>query len=145
MSEENQEPEELMDIIAKYAKEYGEDTRIDELRLREMLLKMAGIKGKWISYKAYNKAALIKLKRRQERILDEGVDIVKQQHEDAGHPILKKGAEEILKNSKKYKEITHKVENLTALVEYFSDSVYAIQNINWDIKNLIETIKIDEM
>ena len=145
MSEENQEPEELMDIIAKYAKEYGEDTHIDELRLREVLLKMAGIKGKWISYKAYNKAKLIKLKRQQEQLLEEGVDIIKQKKENEGHPVSSKGAEMILRNTKRFKELNNKVENLSALVDYFSDSVYAIQNVNWDIKNLIETIKIDEM
>lgn len=145
MTEQNQEPSDLMEILGKYAKEYGEDTHIDELRLRETLLKMAGIKGKWITYKAMNRAKLIKLKKQHQQLLDEGVDVIKQKRAEEGNPVSSRGAEMILRNTKKFRELDERIESLSALVDYFSDSVYAIQNINWDIKNVIETIKIDEM
>lgn len=145
MSQENQEPEELMDIIAKYAKEYGEDTYLDELKLRESLLKMAGIKGKWISYKCINKAQLIKLKKQKDKLMDEGVDLIKNKREEDGNPVSKKGAEMIIKDTKRYKELDYKIQTLTALVEYFNDSVDAIKGINWDVKNLLDDIKMDEM
>lgn len=145
MTEQNQEPSDLMEILAKYAEEYGKDTYIDELRLREALLKIAGIKGKWITYKAMNTAKLIKLKKQQQQLLDEGIDIIKQKKDEEGNPVSRRGAEMILKNTKKYRELDERVESLTALVTYFVDSVKAILDINWDIKNLIDNNKMEEM
>lgn len=145
MSEQNQEPSDLMEILAKYAEEYGKDTYIDELRLREVLLKIAGIKGKWITYKAMNTAKLIKLKKQKQQLLDEGIDIIKQKRDEEGNPVSRRGAEIILKNTKKYRELNERVESLTTLVTYFNDSVEAILDINWDIKNLIDNNKMEEM
>jgi hypothetical protein len=145
MTEQNQEPSDLTEILAKYAEEYGKDTYIDELRLREVLLKIAGIKGKWITYKAMNTAKLIKLKKQKQQLLDEGIDMIKQKRDEEGNPVSRRGAEMILKNTKKYRELNERVESLTALVTYFNDSVEAILDINWDIKNLIDNNKMEEM
>jgi hypothetical protein len=145
MTENNQQTEDILDIIEKYAKEYGADAYIDEFRLRELELKIPGIKGKWASYKAVNRAKLFKLKRERDKLLDEGVDIIKSKRESQGNPISNKGAEFILKKSTQYREVNDKIEKLTILCDYFDDCLKNIQSIGFDIKNLIDTTKIEEM
>lgn len=137
--------EDLLSIIENYAKEYHEDTLIDEMRLREMELKIPGLKGKWACYKAVNKAQLVKLKNQRDELLDEGVALIKQKKEDEGNPVSLKGAEYILKRSEKYKQLDEKITRLTVLCEYFEDSVKNIQSIGFDVKNLVDTLKLDEM
>ena len=138
-------PEDILDILEQYSKEYHEDTVLDDFRLREVELKVPGIKGKWASYKTVNYAKLLKLKRHREELLDEGVEIIKNKREDDGNPVSLKGAEYILRKSTKFRELDHKISVLTLLCEYFDDSLKNIQSIGFDIKNLVDTIKMDEM
>jgi len=138
-------PEDILDILERYSKEYHEDTVLDDFRLREVELKVPGIKGKWASYKAVNYAKLLKLKRQREELLDEGISIVKQKREDDGNPVSLKGAEYILRKSSNFRELDNKISILTLLCEYFDDSLKNIQSIGFDIKNLVDTIKMDEM
>lgn len=140
-----QDNSDIIEIIDAYSKEYAEDSMIDEYRLREMLLKIAGIKGKWVTYKAINKAKLYKLKQKRDNLIEEAVPAIQQKREDEGHNVTKRGAEMILRSTKKFKDLDNSITKLTILSEYLEDSVKCIQFINNDIKNLIDTIKVDEM
>jgi len=137
--------EDIIEIIEKYSKEYGMDTILDETRLREIELKIPGIKGKWASYKAVNKAKLFKLKKDRDRLLSDGVEIVYKERSESGNPVSKHGAEKILRNTQKFQVIAQDIERLTILCEYFEDTLKNIQSIGFDVKNLVETIKIDEL
>ena len=146
MAEDSQVDEnDILTILEEYTSEYYKDTHIDEIKLREMELKVPGLKGKWASYKAINKAKLFKLKKQREELMDNGIDMIKQKREADGNPVSYKGAENILRNTKKFKELNKQIERLTILCDYFEDALKNIQSIGFDIKNLIDTIKLDEM
>lgn len=140
-----QDNSDIMDIIETYSNEYFEDSIIDECKLREMELKIPSIKGKWATYKGINKAKLFKLKQERVKLIEEAVPAIQQKRESEGHVVSKKGAEFILRGTKKFKDLDEKITKLTILNEYFEDSLKNIQSISFDIKNLVDTIKIDEM
>lgn len=142
---DNQIEPELLVILQKYIDEYALDSAIDELRLREQELKIPGIKGKWASYRAVNKAKLARLKYDRDILLEKGVEMVYDAKQKQGDPITKKGAEYIVKKSEKYLNLDKKITNLTILCEYFDDCLKNMQSITFDLKNLIDTIKIDEL
>jgi hypothetical protein len=141
----NKQKQDVEEIVKEYIEEYSKDVNFDETRLREYELIIPGLKGKWSGYKAINKAKLNKLKRERESLLEHGVDAVYNQKKDAGDNVTKKGAEEILKRSKTFKEIDHKVDELYVLVELFESCELNMRQLGFDIKNLIDTIKLDEM
>ena len=148
MSKEKQgkDSDDIIEILTAYADEYSNDSRIDEFRLKEMELKIPGLKGKWASYKAVNKAQLYKLKKERDRLIEEGVPKIKERNEAQGNPVISnKHAENILKQSKMFKELEESINRLTVLCEYFEDALKNMQQIGFDVKNLVDTIKIDEM
>jgi hypothetical protein len=144
MTQKTQE-EDIVDIVQQYADEYFRDTYVDELKLNEMTLKVPGIKGKWATYKSINRAKLHKLIKQKQELLDSGIEMIKQKRESEGNPVSFKGAENILRNTKKFKELQTEIDRLTILTDYFQDALDCIKSMNWDVKNIIEAIKLDEM
>ena len=140
-----QDDSDIMEIIDTYSKEYAEDTIVDEFRLNEMLLKIPGIKGKWVTYFSINQAKLYKLTKEAENLIEEAVPVIQQKRETEGHNVTKKGAEMIVKNTKKYKELSDKISKLKVLDQYFQRSLGMIQYINQDLRNFIDSKKMDEM
>jgi len=144
MNEKNQE--DILELLDHYGKEYAQDSTIDEFRLKEMELKIPGLKGKWASYKAVNKARLFQLKEERNHLVEEGVPkLIKRNEESGNPPYSEKRAEYLIRSSKKYKELTDSINKLTILCEYFDDALKNMQQIGFDVKNLVDTIKIDEM
>lgn len=133
------------EVAQKYIEEYARDSVVDELRMGEIQLKIPGIKGKWASYKLINKLKLNKLLREKAELLNRGVDMIYEKKKDEGHNVTRTGAEKILRRTEKFRTLDEKIQNLTELCEYFDKCVKFIGDIHWDVKNWVDTKKIDEM
>lgn len=136
--------EDIKDVLEKYINDYQNDVIIDEFRLKEIELKVPSLKGKWSAIKARNKAELIRMKAELDDYVNTSLPILIQKSNESGNPLSKTKAEYKLKQSKKYKEHKNKIDNLSILVEFFESCEKNIQSMGFDIKNLVETIKLDE-
>jgi hypothetical protein len=144
MSNNNQENLSIPELTQKYIQEFYVDSNIDPLRIREVMLKMLSIKGKWASYKAVHRMKLNQLKSEQKRLIYEGVELIKNKRESEGNPVSSKGAGEILKNKKKYRELDEKIDNLNDLCIFFDDCLKSIM-YDKNIQSWVETTKLEEL
>lgn len=137
--------ESLETIIQNYINEYANDVKINEERLREVELKVPGLKGKWSGRKAINLAKLYELKKLRDNYIENNLDKLINKLKDNGEIVTKMGAEKMLRNSAKMKDILDNIKRLEILCEFFESCEKNMQSMGFDVKNLVDTIKIDEM
>lgn len=138
-----QDLEKVVEIIAK---EYRDDVYLDQLNLREMELRAPSLKGKWSEMRWRHRAKLFNVKQTRDDMVNPNmVRMVREKKETEGHSMTLKSAELLIKNSSKYKELNGKVERLEIICGFLESCEKNMQSIGFDIKNLVDTIKIDEM
>lgn len=129
-----------MEQLDIYIKELEEDVKLDELNLKEAALMLPARKAKWVSRLILEKNNLNDLQKKKNKIIYEVVEELKKESPiRLANPILEKTAE---KHSKVI-EINAQIDNKQNVVEFLERVEKTIHSIGFDIKNLIEVIKME--
>lgn len=137
--------ETIEDVLNTYIAEYNTDVQFDEFTLREMELKVPGLKNKWSGRKAIHKARYYQICDEIDNFINDNIDRIIKKSDDVGKKVNKIGAESIIKKSREYKDLITKKNNLKVLTDYFESCEKNIMSLGFDVKNLVETIKLDQM
>lgn len=127
-------------LLEDYIKELETDLKIDELTLKEYQLKLPGIKHKWAGRYIRHKLELNDLKKKRERIKKAVVDQVQEQSPvKLALPVIERTAE---KHSE-IVEIDSQMKQVELTVELLEKAEKTLSSASYDIKNLIEIIKLE--
>jgi hypothetical protein len=127
-------------LLEDYIKELENDLKIDELTLKEYQLKLPGIKHKWAGRYIRHKLELNDLKKKRERIKKAVVDQVQEQSPvKLALPVIERTAE---KHSE-IVEIDSQMKQVELTVELLEKAEKTLSSASYDIKNLIEIIKLE--
>jgi hypothetical protein len=127
-------------LLEDYIKELENDLKIDELTLKEYQLKLPGIKHKWAGRYIRHKLELNGLKKKRERIKKAVVDQVQEQSPvKLALPVIERTAE---KHSE-IVEIDSQMKQVELTVELLEKAEKTLSSASYDIKNLIEIIKLE--
>lgn len=131
-----------MEIIDKYGKELEEDIKIDMLNLRDAQMRLPAIKHKWASRLINHK---IELNETEELIIRAKQTIIEKQLTDVkvklSRPTLEKNAE----NHDTVKRLKNRVKELEFIVMYLDKIERILQSTTYDIKNLTEILKLEQL
>ena len=129
-----------MDQLGLYIKELEDDVKLDELNLKEAALMLPARKAKWVSRLILEKNNLSELNKKRNRIISEVVDELKKESAvRLATPTLEKAAE----RHKSVVEITTEIDQKQNVIEFLERVEKTIHSIGFDIKNLIEVIKME--
>tara|TARA_Y100000310_G_C20352776_1_gene655187 strand:+ start:115 stop:510 length:396 start_codon:yes stop_codon:yes gene_type:complete len=131
-----------MDDLDKFIEELGLDTRLDELNVRDVQLRLPGIKHKWAgrlirakidlnTLRKYRKKTVIVL---AERLIDESPIKL-------SVPMAEKKAcvdEQIL-------DIEDRISDCKVLIEFLEKAERIINSMTFDIKNVAEIMKLETL
>lgn len=127
-------------MIENYIKELESDLKIDELNLKEYQLKLPGIKHKWAGRYIRHKQELYEFKAKREEIKKRLVEQIQETSPvKLSLPIIEKTAE---KHSE-FKEIDKKISELTLVTELLEKAEKTLSSTSYDLKNLIDIIKLE--
>jgi predicted nuclease with TOPRIM domain len=127
-------------MIEDYIKELESDLKIDELNLKEYQLKLPGIKHKWAGRYIRHKHELFECRGKREEIKRKLVDQIQETSPvKLALPIIEKTAE---KHSE-LKEIDKKINELNLVVELLEKAEKTLSSTSYDLKNLIDIIKLE--
>jgi len=127
-------------IIDRYCEELGPEIRLNKLSLDEQQLTLPSLKHKWASRFINHKKNLIKLKNEKKSIFK---NLVHEYIENSPVKINLNIAEKAVINNKKILIIDEKIEQENLILEYLEKIQNIVNNIQWDIKNLIELEKLE--
>lgn len=127
-------------MLEEYIKELESDLKIDELYLKDYTLRLPGIKHKWAGRCIRHKLELVDLKAKKDKLkktLKERV--MESSAVKPSLPVLEK----IVDSSEEVKEFDKKIHEIELIVELLEKSEKTLSSASYDLKNLIDIIKLE--
>lgn len=129
-----------MSLLQRYIQELEEDVRLDELNLKDAALTLPGKKAKWVSRLMLEKSSLIELSKKKDKILNTVIEEIKKESPvKLTYPTLKDAAE----RHTAVAELNLELKEKEGVIEFLERVDKTIHSIGFDIKNLIELIKME--
>lgn len=128
------------EIIDRYSNELKPEISLNKLNLGEHQSKLPSLKHKWAGRYINHKRNLIKLKVQKKDLYSE---LIKEYIENSPVKININIAEKAVQNNPNIQKINNKIEEEQVILEYLEKIQSIVNNIQWDIKNLIELEKLE--
>lgn len=127
-------------MLDEYIKELENDLKIDELYLKDYSLKLPGIKHKWAGRCVRHKLELLSLKNEKEKLKkDVKNKLLKESPVKPTLPVLDK----LVENTDEIKDFDKKISELGLVVELLEKAEKTLSSTSYDLKNLIDIIKLE--
>ena len=131
-----------MNIIEQYISEIEKDLEINEFNIKESSMKTPSRKHFWVSKLIQHKKNLYKLQQEKESIKKEVVsEIIKNSAVRITAPVAEKAS---IKHPKLI-EINQKINDESLIVEFLEKTEKTFSSISFDIKNIIEIMKMEQL
>jgi hypothetical protein len=127
-------------ILEKYISELDSDVALDELNLKENALMLPARKAKWVSRLMKEKAALNELNKEKNQLIGKiGEEIRKESPVRLTTIVCEKTAEK----HEAVVEINKQINEKKIIIEFLEKVEKTIHSIGFDIKNLVDIIKME--
>jgi len=127
-------------LLDDYIKELENDLKIDELVLKDYQLKLPGIKHKWAGRCIRHKLEINELRKKREKLKKTVVEQIQEQSPvKLALPVVERTAE---KHSDII-DIDNQIKALELIIELLEKAEKTLSSTSYDIKNLIDIIKLE--
>ncbi len=131
-----------MKLLDQYIDEIEKDLQINEFNLKESSMKTPARKHYWVSKLINHKKNLYKLQKERNEIKKSIVNqIIKESPVKVTVPIAEKASY----NHEKMVEINEKIKQEELLVEFLEKTEKTFSAVGFDIKNIIEIMKMEQL
>ena len=131
-----------MNIIEQYISEIEKDLEINEFNIKQSSMKTPARKHFWVSKLIQHKKNLYKLQQEKESLKKEVVsEIIKNSAVRITAPVAEKAS---IKHPKLI-EINQKINDESLIVEFLEKTEKTFSSISFDIKNIIEIMKMEQL
>lgn len=131
-----------MDLYNRYKKEITEDLKFDSFNLKETAMLVPSKKHFWIARLNDHRIELSDLKNKKIKIIKSLI-----QKAEAASPVKlsKVNLEKMLEEMPEMLELDSKIAEQEHLIKYLEDSKWVFASFTDDVKNAIETTKLEQM
>jgi len=129
-------------LLEDYITELTQDIYIDEFNMKDVQMKLPAIKHKWTGRLIRAKIQIEENYKNRYIVINELADMLeKESPVTISHTLAKKKVED----HTKVKELNQNIKHLKLIVEFLEKTEKTLSSITFDIKNLIEIIKLETM
>lgn len=128
------------ELFQKYQSQVEKDLRFNQYNVQDLTMRLPGLKHFWVGKLIEAKINLKKLEDKKKELID---TLQNKTRPEIG--LSKVSMANIVLNNDTVREINNKIEEYKIIVEYLEKVEKIFHNASFDIKNYIETIKIDEV
>lgn len=127
-------------LLDDYIKELENDLKISELELKDYQLKLPGIKHKWAGRCIRHKLQLNDLRKKREALKRQLIDKIQEQSPvKLNLPVVERTAEK----ASEIIEMDNQIKEGELIVELLEKSEKTLSSTSYDLKNLIDIIKLE--
>ena len=131
-----------MDLYSRYKKEISDDLKFDAFNLKETAMLVPSKKHFWIARLNDHRIEVAALKSKKVKI----IKTLMQKAEQASPVKLSKAnLEKMLEEMPEMLELDEKIAEHEQLIKYLEDSKWVFASFTDDVKNAIETTKLEQM
>jgi len=131
-----------MQLLEKYITEMEQDLRVDAFNIKEVQLRLPAIKHKWVGRFVRHKMELMSLHKARDLKKKE---LVLKVIEQSPVKITEYTAEKTAESTTTLKEIDEKVNEIKLIIELLEKSEKTFSSMTYDIKNMIELQKLEQL
>jgi len=131
-----------MEIVEKYIKEIEEDLKIDEFNIKEASLKTPGRKHFWVSRLINHKRNLYFL---EQELEETSKKLVTETREKSPVAISSITLQNAVAESDVIKTLQLKIKEEKFLIELLEKTEKTFSSLTYDIKNIVEIMKLEQM
>ena len=129
-----------MSVLDEYIRELQTDTALDEFTMKDVQMKLPGIKHKWTGRLVRCKIDIAKLKRKRSQTIDRLTDkLIERSPVRMSVPVAKQKVqtlEEVI-------DLNDEIEDMKLSLEFCEKAERILNSMTFDIKNLTEIIKLE--
>jgi hypothetical protein len=126
--------------LEDYITELENDLKFDELNLKDYQQRLPGIKHKWAGRCIRHKLELITLKKNRDKLKRAIVDKI---NEMSPVKLTAPVAERTAENSNELTEADARIKEIELVIELLEKSERTLNSTSYDIKNLIDIMKLE--
>ena len=126
--------------LEDYITELENDLKFDELSLKDYQQRLPGIKHKWAGRCIRHKLELITLKKNKDKLKRAIVDKI---NEMSPVKLTAPVAERTAENSNELTEADARIKEIELVIELLEKSERTLNSTSYDIKNLIDIMKLE--
>jgi len=131
-----------MEIIDKYTKEINEDCKIDVLNLRDVQMMLPAVKHKWTARLINHKIEKDKIRR---MITDAKNTLIERQLADTKVKMSRPTLEKMVEENSTVLKLKEKETEQEYAIMYLEKVEQIMKGITFDIKNLTEIMKLEQL
>lgn len=128
--------------LEKYIDELAKDVQVDEFALKECQMKLPALKHKWVGRLVRHKKDLHVLQRERYAKISKISDKVRSTSEIQ---LTKVAADKLAEKHKEIIEIDDKIKDIELVVELLDKCERIFSSMSFDLKNLVEIIKMETL
>lgn len=129
-----------MEILEKYGQEIAEDTAVDEINVKDVAMRLPGIKHKWVARLITHKRQLNRLDKEKEAVIEATLKKIK---EKGDIQLSKSAMTAKISTLESVKVLDEKIDEQKALVDYLEHVESIFRYMTNDIKNVIDIMKME--
>lgn len=129
-----------MDVLDKYISELEEDTKLDVFKVRDVQCMLPGIKHKWIGRLIRHKQ---KSQTLEQELNEKRNQIATLLTNQADYKLSRPMAEKAAEKHNEVVDIKNRIKDNKSVVELLEKTERVLSSMTYDIKNLVEIMKIE--
>jgi len=129
-----------MDTLENYIIELEKDVRLDQFNIRDCQMKLPAYKHKWVGRLMRHKHEIVKLNQQKYALKKKVAEKIQS---STTYKVTKPVAEKAAANHDSIVDITHRIEELSVLIEFLEKAERILSSMTYDIKNLVEIMRLE--
>jgi hypothetical protein len=131
-----------VDLIKKYKEEIGNDLVINDFNIKEVQLRLPARKHFWAARLIDAKIELHSLQKQKKALKKQ---IVKRLQQEAPIKLTQQSAEIAAESSNEIGSLNDQIKEYEFVIEYLDKATSVLNQVGWDIKNIIEIQKLEQL
>jgi len=131
-----------VDLIKKYKEEIGSDLVINDFNIKEVQLRLPARKHFWAARLIDAKIELHSLQKQKKALKKQ---IVKRLQQEAPIKLTQQSAEIAAESSNEIGSLNDQIKEYEFIIEYLDKATSVLNQVGWDIKNIIEIQKLEQL
>ena len=127
-------------MLEEYIKELEEDLKINELNLKEYQLKLPAIKHKWAGRLIRLKLEIVNDKSDLDNVKKK---LIEQVEQNSPVKMSMPSIKQMIENHALYKEAKKTIDEKQLIIELLEKTEKTLSSATYDVKNLIEIMKLE--
>jgi hypothetical protein len=131
-----------VDLIKKYKDEIGQDLIINDFNIKEVQLRLPSRKHFWAARLIDAKIELFSLQKAKKTLKKQ---LVKRIQEASPVKLTPQAAEIAAESSAEISSLNDQIKEYEFVIEYLDKATSVLNQVGWDIKNIIEIQKLEQL